>query len=63
MWARLQPIFAVDKDNVRFPILSLFLAHPGECCDNDLVAGLNLAGGSAVDCYGPASSGSGQCIC
>jgi hypothetical protein len=56
MRARFQPILAIDKDNVGLPMLCLFLIHPAECRDNDLVARLNLASGSTVDRYGPASS-------
>jgi hypothetical protein len=56
MRAGFQPVLTVDKDNVWLPVLCLFLAHPAECSDNDLIAGLNFTSGRTIDRYGPASS-------
>ena len=62
MCERLKPVLLVDKDDLRIPVLGLFLVHRYERRDDDFVSRLYFSCGCTVERDDSASSFGGECI-
>ncbi len=62
MGKRFEPVFLIDKDDLRIPLFSFLLAQRNEGCDDDLVPRLNFTGGRSVERDYSASRVRGECV-
>src|SRR5690348_5379150 len=57
-----EPVFLIDKDDLRIPLFSFLLAHRYEGCDDDLVPWLYFPGGRSVEGDYSAPQVRGECV-
>src|SRR4029077_5566151 len=62
MRKRFEPVFLVDKDDLRTPLFGFLLAHRYEGRDDDLVPWLYLPGSRSIERNYSASRVRGECV-